>query len=695
MLPTARHTGESIALSIALCAFAPVAAPAQSVDRGEGPSSRSAPDTAAGLPNPFAAVETWRYPSGLIVYFANLPKAEQVFLRATLPVGSREDPEELEGLAHFVEHMLFTGPADVSNEEFMRQAEDRGGSWNGSTNRNRTDYWLELPAAEWRFGLEWFDDLLYGHRFTADEVEEERGAVILEGDLEPRTPTDYIGDWFADPDWANLPGFWERELGIPTERNSTLGSWESLHSATVTEIQAFYDRWYGPQNMTLVIFGPLDRAVVRAWVDEHYGTVERFGEESGSFHSGTPANRFRRMVSFSQRRGHGYQLEHVVPDIDRQDWLWATFLRGLLSEHLNDVLRFERRAAYGVSTGVFVYRGHMSVDVGGNFDPEQIVESRAFIDDFLDALRRDEVDPELFEALRRRAVAPLLLEHQSPDALARWVASDLYQHDVLGDEFPDPVTFARQAESADLAEWMTENLVRERTVMTLRRPRPFWQIVEMLATGLVVLLTFQLLRGMFVQPLDVRRIEYARKVKYGPAPVLLGFAGALLFLMLAVNAVFAIMQRLERMLVDPLDFYPVHVGWLFLFVALTTCLLMVVPASVPRKLLLLDDHWRVKYLSYRSRLFTYEGIRTVGLRSLWGALLDRGAWPCRVLSWNPFGNGVHVVVDRGSYYFRCRDNEEMVEELERRRAPAGELDGGTDEAPDGGPDATREASTPE
>ena len=73
-------------------------------------------------------------------------------------------------------------------------------------------------------------------------------------------------------------------------------------------------------------------------------------------------------------------------------------------------------------------------------------------------------------------------------------------------------------------------------------------------------------------------------------------------------------------------------------------------------------------MSYRSKSFDYGAIQQVEERPFWRAVLDRSGWPCRVLSWNPFGRGVHLKTSGGSYYFRCRDDVEMVEEFDQRRS---------------------------
>ena len=105
-------------------------------------------------------------------------------------------------------------------------------------------------------------------------------------------------------------------------------------------------------------------------------------------------------------------------------------------------------------------------------------------------------------------------------------------------------------------------------------------------------------------------------------------------------------------------------------------LLLLAPASIPRKILLLDDHWRIKYLSYRSRKLGYGDVQELRRRHLFGALLDWRSWPCRILHWSVLRKGLHLRLERGgSYFLRTRNDLELIEELEQRR-PANPTAGG-------------------
>ncbi len=272
--------------------------------------------------SPFANIESWRYPNGLQVYFQAMPKSELATFRMTIPVGGWQDPENRTGLAHFTEHMLFTGSKGHSKAEFKTLADDRGGQNNASTSVKRTDYWLELPDKEWAFGLEWFGQLLFNHEFSAKHVDEERRAVILERDLKPETPLDILNRWFIRPAWSRQDDEWTKMLGLDIPHQSLIGTWNDVNAINVEDIQSFYDRYYGPQNMTIMLAGNFPRDQVKAYIDQNFGNIKMHGELIQSYKAAKPQYAKRRHFNFTERRGHVHELRHYISDIDREDVQW-------------------------------------------------------------------------------------------------------------------------------------------------------------------------------------------------------------------------------------------------------------------------------------------------------------------------------------------------------------------------------------
>ena len=214
-------------------------------------------------PNPFEGWEAWQLGGGVKLWFKQLAGAETVRVSATLPVGAQNDPEGLEGLAHFVEHVLLKNDRDRTEEEIKKEVKERGGSANGTTRRATTHYFVDLPRAEWRFGLRWARDRLFNGLFAESVVEGERKAVLLEGSLKPKEALRSLVEVVFKPEWREMPGLWEREFGLERDDDPVLGTWESVQAIRLEDLQDFYDTWYGPQNMTFVVIGDLDAKEVR------------------------------------------------------------------------------------------------------------------------------------------------------------------------------------------------------------------------------------------------------------------------------------------------------------------------------------------------------------------------------------------------------------------------------------------------
>ncbi|GAA6152806.1 M16 family metallopeptidase [Pseudoteredinibacter isoporae] len=616
--------------------------------------------------SPFANIESWRYPNGLQVYFKAMPKSELVTFRMTLPVGGWHDPENRTGLAHFTEHMLFTGSKGYSKAEFEKLVDERGGQNNASTTVKRTDYWLELPDQEWEFGIDWFGQLLFDHQFIDEHVNEERRAVILERDLKPETPLEMINRWFINPDWSRQKDEWTQMLGLDIPHQRLIGTWDDVNATETKDIQAFYDRYYGPQNMTIMLAGNFPRDALKAYIDEHFAKVAPHGEHIQTYAAAKPNFGERRQFTFSNRRGHVHELRHYIPDLDRNDVQWLWFLRALLHNDLNTELRKNRQATYGVGVSFHIVQGHGRLISNGNFDPDFEVEALAYIEKVYQQLRDGRMPEAQFETLRKKVMDALLLDHQTAWSISSWVSSIFYDRNLIGDSIPDLYQFAKAATPQELANWMQTNIQEDLSITRTQRPSPIWPIASIGIMIATILLSFSLGRHFLIKPLDLHQHLYVRKVLYGPAVSIVAFIAFVCASFLLIQAMAVSAQYVQLHLVSSVDSYWLNTAWDMLLAALATIVILNIPARVPRKLMLAEDHWRVKCLSYRSNVYRYEDIHSVEEKHLFQTLFSWKAFPCRIFHWGIFSKGLLIQLNKSSYFIKTRNNSDVIAEILRR-----------------------------
>jgi zinc protease len=193
----------------------------------------------------------------------------RVSVRLAVKVGSLYENENQRGLAHFLEHMAFNGsthfPAASVVEFFQRLGMDFGGDTNASTNFDRTIYQLELPdtkPATLREGLTFFADVGGGLLLEPDKITKERGIILSE-----KRARDSVG----------LRTFLaELEFLVPDTRfpqRLPIGLEEVIRNAQRERFKEFYDAWYRPERMFVVVAGDIDPAAVQPLVKEIFSPL--------------------------------------------------------------------------------------------------------------------------------------------------------------------------------------------------------------------------------------------------------------------------------------------------------------------------------------------------------------------------------------------------------------------------------------
>lgn len=213
-------------------------------------------------------IETFRLANGLFVTLSEDHTAPIVAVNLWYHVGSANERPGRTGFAHLFEHMLFQGSADVAANEHFELVQRAGGTLNGSTWLDRTNYFETVPSNQLELAL-WLEANRMGYllpAMTQQKLDTQRDVVQNERrwsmDNQP------YGTW-----WEKLPA-----LAFPPGHpfhHSLIGSMADLDAASLDDIAEFFATYYTPDNAVLSIAGDLDPAETRNLVEKHFGLIPR------------------------------------------------------------------------------------------------------------------------------------------------------------------------------------------------------------------------------------------------------------------------------------------------------------------------------------------------------------------------------------------------------------------------------------
>lgn len=315
---------------------------------GSGAStSSSAPGASAEADLPPPARQVLR--NGLRLIVQDHRASDIVALYLFVGVGVRyETPDQL-GYAHFQEHMLFKGTDRFGPGHVDRTVEGVGGRSNAVTSFDYTSFYLVLPSDATAAGIELLADMAFRSSFVPDEVGREREVIFEEARIEQDNPRSAIVRQLYGMVFAGNP------YGRPV-----LGTRQTMQAATQERLRAFNRRYYVPENMTLVVAGPVDPVAVRGVVDRTFGRMPATGYKPTPAPAPAPlAGGVRRTVERDEQQAHlalGWQAPRS-DDVngDAVDLL-ATILAGTESSRLAQRLRDKERL---VSTVTMSYSALM------------------------------------------------------------------------------------------------------------------------------------------------------------------------------------------------------------------------------------------------------------------------------------------------------------------------------------------------
>ena len=324
--------------------------------------------------------------SGLTVATEHVPGALSVATGVWVGVGSRDEPAELSGVSHFLEHLLFKGTPTRTSQEISRSVDRVGGDFNAFTAKEYTAYYCRLPARHALFGVELLGDVLIRPALRASDVDSERLVILEELAMDDDSPDDVAHRMFATQLFADHP------LG-----RETAGDRDTVQAINAADVRSFFESHYHAGSMVVTFAGPIHHDEALKLISSAFAEVSPSGE--------MVARQPPQSVGDNDSIDDDTEQVHIVMggralargDDDREalDVVNHVFGGGL-SSRLFEEIRERRGLAYSVYSGVSAYTDSGAFQMYAGTQPEHGDEVIGLMRAELDRLVSDGVtDDEL------------------------------------------------------------------------------------------------------------------------------------------------------------------------------------------------------------------------------------------------------------------------------------------------------------
>ncbi len=377
--------------------------------------------------------------NGLQIHRVELPGTRALTVLVAFDAGARSERPEENGMAHFLEHLVFKGGEKYPTYTDVNEtAEHLGGVLNAYTSHDLVAFHITVRAHSAGPAIDLLSDFVGRPRLDAEELDRERGVVIQEINRaydQPSMVAEYLIDRAA---------FGDHPLG-----RTVLGPEENLRSFTREGIVAFRERrWAGTRGGVFLV-GNLEHLPPESELQACFARFPALGEPEPYL----PAPDFAPQTLVEQRDSNQSHLRMIYrPEIDVRDLrqraalsIYSTLLGGSMGSRLFDEIREKRGLCYSVYALNHTFADMPVLQLGSGLESAKCVEAYTRMREIVDELRAEGPRAEEVERARAYAAGRLVLAFENTGAVARHAAN---QQIVFGEDIdPDAAIAALDAVS--------------------------------------------------------------------------------------------------------------------------------------------------------------------------------------------------------------------------------------------------------
>ncbi|MDT5060428.1 MAG: hypothetical protein QOH63_887 [Acidobacteriota bacterium] len=206
----------------------------------------------------------YKLPNGLRVVISEDHVAPVVTVAVYYNVGFRIEPKGRTGFAHLFEHMMFQGSANVKKFEHAKYVEANGGSLNGHTDFDYTNYFETLPSDRVEMGLWLESDRMRSLDVTPENLKNQQNVVSEE------VRVNVLNQPYGLFEWIDL---WGNANQNYYNSHNGYGDLKDIEAATLEDVRSFFKTYYAPNNAVLTIAGDVDANEVKKMVEKYFSSI--------------------------------------------------------------------------------------------------------------------------------------------------------------------------------------------------------------------------------------------------------------------------------------------------------------------------------------------------------------------------------------------------------------------------------------
>lgn len=402
-------------------------------------------------------------PNKMRILLAPMKETKAVTALVLVKVGSRFETRDINGVSHFVEHLMFKGTPRRPNTQIISQELDSiGAEYNAFTTKDHTGYYIKAAVEHLPLSLDMLSDMLYNSVFDAGEMEKERGVIVEEINMYEDNPLMYMEDLFEETVYGDCPLGW-----------NIAGPRDVIRTVSRDKLVAYYKRHYQPANMLLVLAGNIPataRTLIKKYFDKSAAAkfaTQRFVSAPGE--QKQPRTNVKEKATEQVQMALGFPAYSLFDKRTYPLALLSVIMGGNMSSRLFINIRERQGLCYFIRASVNTYEDTGNLMIQAGLDKKRIKEAITAILGELKQARDRGVTPEELHKAKEYVKGKLVLDLESSENVASWIG----KQELLRRKVITPAEQIRRVERVtlrDIAAVASDLLKTNRVSLSLIGP---------------------------------------------------------------------------------------------------------------------------------------------------------------------------------------------------------------------------------